>query len=94
MASLGLRAESSTFRRGDANGDGTLDLSDGIAVLNYLFSGRSQLECQDAADANDSGVVDIADAIFLFSALFTGGPPTPPPGHLDCGSDPTGDSLS
>jgi RHS repeat-associated protein len=82
------------FRRGDTNGDGRVDLSDGIATLNYLFLGSFSPGCLDAADCDDSGTVVLTDAVFTFGFLFLGGPPPPPPGHLGCGPDPTPDGLS
>ena len=33
--------------------DGSVDVSDGIALLDVLFRGRGALSCRDAADAND-----------------------------------------
>ena len=82
------------FRRGDANSDESVDITDGINILNYLFLGGETPSCLDAADTNDSGDVDITDAIFVLNYLFLGGeePPAPGPGP-DCGVDMTEDSL-
>ncbi|MBT7640912.1 MAG: hypothetical protein HN598_10565, partial [Planctomycetes bacterium] len=80
------------FRRGDANGDGAMDIADGIIILGYLF-GTSTLDCFDAADANDDGNLNIADAIATLSALFNGGPLPPTPGPNNCDLDPTDDFL-
>jgi hypothetical protein len=85
-------AAENLFRRGDANGDGKLDVSDGIHTLGFLFSGSAAPPCRDAADANDTGAVDLADAAFIFNFLFQGGVEPPPPG-LECGLDPTSDGL-
>jgi hypothetical protein len=82
-----------TFRRGDANADGTLDLSDGIDLLGYLFLGSEAPSCLDAADSNDSGTLDISDPIRLFFHLFLTGSDLPVPGPASCGPDPTGDDL-
>lgn len=82
------------FRRGDANGDGEIDISDGIRVLNFLFLGGVKTRCLDAMDLNDSAEIDISDGIYVFNFLFLGGPPPDPPGHLDCGPDPTEDALT
>jgi hypothetical protein len=79
------------FRRGDANGDGVLDLSDAQTTLGYLFLGWDELPCFDAADADDDGVVIMTDPVRTLMYLFLGGPPLPGPG--DPGSDPTPDSL-
>ena len=82
-----------TFLRGDANGDGALDLSDGIRILNFLFLGTGAIDCQDAADSNDTGDLDLSDGVAVFAFLFLGGSPPPAPGHLECGPDPTGEDL-
>ena len=83
----------SHFVRGDSNLDETVDISDGVATLGYLFLGGPALNCIDAADADDSGQVALNDAIFLFANLFSGGAPIPAP-YPDCGRDPTPDALS
>ena len=86
------------FVRGDGNSDGTIDLTDGIIPLLFLFSGGDAPACMDAADANDSGAIEITDAIILFSWLFTGGEAPVDPSPLssaysdsDCDKDPTRD---
>ena len=81
------------FRRGDANVDGTADLSDAIATLSHLFTGGSLPACPDSADSNDDGTVDVSDAIWSLAYLFTGGPAPPAPGPMQCGADPTPDAL-
>jgi hypothetical protein len=81
------------FRRGDGNGDGRIDIGDGIRLLDHLFRGAGIVACRDAGDANDSGGLDLADPVYLFNWLFRGGPAPPPPGAAECGSDPTEDEL-
>ena len=80
------------FLRGDANQDTRVDISDGIAILDSLFSGEGSLDCEDAADSNDDGGLDISDAINIFGFLFLGGAPLPPPSDAP-GQDPTPDLL-
>lgn len=80
------------FRRGDLNLDGACDLSDVIALLDYLFLG-SPIFCADAGDINDDGEVDLADAIFKLTYLFLNGPAPADPGPNVCGPDPTDDSI-
>ena len=81
------------FVRGDANGDGALDLSDAIASLSYLFTGGEAPGCLKAADANGKDGVDISDPIHLLGFLFLGGagPAAPFP---ECGSEPEESDLS
>src|SRR4030095_9597699 len=81
------------FRRGEVDGDGAMDLSDAIAVLDRLFRGAGELACPDAADANDDGELNLTDPISILSRLFLGGEALPPPGPLDCGPDPAPDGL-
>ena len=78
------------YIRGDANGDGSIDIGDGIATLAYLFGDGSSL-CQDAMDHDDSGSISITDAFLSLCWLFCleeGSPPAAP--WPDCGGDPTG----
>lgn len=81
------------FRRGDASGDGALDLSDGVRILNFLFTGGSAPPCRDAADTDDTGLIDIGDAIAIFNFLFLGGGPPAAPGPNTCGPDVAEDGL-
>lgn len=60
---------------GDANGDGLVNLSDAIYILNYLFKGGPAPDPMEAGDANGSGNVDLSDAIYILNYLFKGGDP-------------------
>ena len=80
------------FRRGDASGDGAVNIADAIVILGYLFAGEAEPSCLDAADVNDDGEVQISDAIALLGYLFSGGA-IAAPGPLTCGEDPTPDKL-
>jgi hypothetical protein len=82
------------FKRGDANGDGALDLSDAVSMLEALFLGGPAIGCLDAADANDDSQIDVTDAITSLFYQFLGGDPPPPPGPQVCGVDPTADGLA
>jgi hypothetical protein len=85
-----IEPASPVFQRGDANGDGRPDISDGMFVLNYLFQGGRSPACLDAADVNDKGGIDISDSIYLLAFLFNHGAPPPLP-LGSCGVDPTPD---
>jgi hypothetical protein len=77
------------FRRGDVDGNGTVELTDAVFVLGYLFQGQGVPGCLETADSDDNGKVDISDAIRLLGWLFLGGEPLPAPGSEECGRDPT-----
>ena len=80
------------FIRGDFNRDSTVDISDGVAILKFLFLGAAASRCRDAADVDDNSEVEITDTIALLNHLFLGGgaPPEPFP---TAGEDPTEDGL-
>jgi hypothetical protein len=91
---LEVVASEPRFRRGDANGDGTVNITDAIAILGCKFAGERCPSCRDAADVNDDGTDNITDPIRLLNHLFIGDGPPPLPGPLECGVDPTGDTLA
>jgi len=80
------------FRRGDTLDDGILNVTDAIAVLNWLFLGGEPPSCRSSADVDDSGIVDLTDPIALLRYLFLGGTEPFPP-FQECGPDPTPDEL-
>lgn len=86
-----------SFIRGDANEDSSVDISDAVCILFFLFIGGDTTcgdpDCMDALDVNDDGATDVSDGVYGLSYLFQAGPPPPPPGGL-CGPDPTEDTLN
>jgi len=83
------------FIRGDANGDGEINLADAVTSLGYLFLGAVPAGgafCEDSADANDDGTLNITDPIQVLGYLFLGGtaPAAPFP---EKGLDATLDTL-
>jgi len=87
-----IAREGVVFLRGDADQNGTIQLTDAVFLLDYLFRGGEGLSCEDAADSNDDGRTDISDGILILRFLFSGGdrPRAPFPG---AGIDPTEDDL-
>ena len=83
-----------SFVRGDTNGDATLDISDAVATLNYLFLGgaNNRVACEDAGDVNDDGLLNITDPVYALSFLFQGGLPPAEP-FPQPGFDETEDGL-
>jgi hypothetical protein len=82
-----------SFRRGDADTNGAVNITDAVRVLNVLFLGIGQITCSDAADSDDNGAVNITDAVRILNVLFLGIGQIPLPGISDCGGDPTDDGL-
>jgi Dockerin type I domain len=58
---------------GDANYDGTVNVSDAVWIINFVFAGgdppRPVLAC---GDANNDEAVNVSDAVFLINYVFAG----------------------
>ena len=76
------------FLRGDVNGDGSIDITDGIRRLMCFFLFDCTHPCQAAADVDDSGTLNITDGIYIFNFLFLGG--SPPAGGAFPNCEPLG----
>jgi hypothetical protein len=67
--------------RGDANGDGVINVTDVVYLINYLFlvpPGPPPIPLE-AGDANCDGVINVTDVVYLINFLFLV-PAGPPPG--------------
>ncbi len=76
------------FRRGDTNGDNSINIADAIYLLGNLFptGAPNVIGCLDSADANNDGSVNIADAIFILGALFVAQSTPIPAPSPECGT--------
>ncbi len=59
---------------GDANADETINISDAIHLIAYIFQGGPAPDPLEAGDANCDGSVNVADAVHLINYIFKGGP--------------------
>lgn len=68
--------------RGDVNHDGapTIDISDLVHLVDYMFTGGPPPPCLEEGDINGDGnpTIDIADLVYLVDYAFNGGPAPPP----------------
>lgn len=62
------------YMHGDADGSGTIDVSDAVYIISFIFSGGSAPVPTGRGDADCSGAIDISDAVYLISYIFSGGP--------------------
>ena len=62
---------------GDANSDGSVDISDVVYLIAHIFSGGTSPRWCDypkgKGDANGDHQVDISDAVYLIARIFSGG---------------------
>ena len=85
-------ATETPFLRGDSFGDGSVDISDAVHILHFLFRSGAPPSCEKAADSNDDGRLGIDDPVGTLLHLF-GGRLLPDPAGT-CGVDPTTDDLT
>jgi hypothetical protein len=83
------------FVRGDANGDGALNIADSIVALDYAMgNGGTVNDNLDVIDANDDGSINIADGVYIQSILFSGAVHPVPNFVTGKGTDPTPDNVN
>jgi hypothetical protein len=58
---------------GDANTDCTVNVSDAVAVINYVFVGGYPPFPYKAGDTNCDGTVNVSDAVRIINYVFAGG---------------------
>ena len=57
---------------GDANADGSHDISDAVQSLQYLFGG-TPVTCEAALNTNGDAQIDVSDVVYLLVFLFDSG---------------------
>lgn len=62
----------SSFKRGDVNNDGTVNISDVTTLIDYLLSGNSEGINLQAADVDGSTTINISDVTSLIDMLLSG----------------------
>ena len=60
------------FMKGDANDDGVVDVSDYIAIANYILGDIPEGFKEKAADVNDDGIIDVSDYIGVANIILYG----------------------
>ena len=63
----------STCNCGDANGDGSINISDAVFLLQYIFAGGAAPNPLCHGDANGDGSANVSDAVYLIQYIFAGG---------------------
>ncbi len=63
----------SAFVRGDADKNGSTEITDAVVLLNFMFLGGPPAPCEPVADVNNDGGLDLSDPVGLLNYLFLGG---------------------
>ena len=81
--------EADIIKRGDANNDNSVNVSDASYINSYLYSGGPAPPCLNQADVNNDGSVNVSDSIYLLNWLYSSGnpPPSPGPTNTSCAAD-------
>jgi hypothetical protein len=62
--------------RGDVNGNGVINSTDVVYLINYLFiGGPAPVPYLETGDTNCDGLINVTDVVYLINYLFIGGPP-------------------
>jgi hypothetical protein len=81
------------FSRGDGNGDGKINVTDGVIVAQNIFAQKLVVfDCKEMLDANDDGALNTADPVLLLNYIFLQGAAPAAP-FKACAVDPTADAL-
>ncbi len=57
---------------GDANGDGSVTITDAVAIVNYILGNKSENFNFDAADVNGDKAITITDAVGVVNIILSG----------------------
>jgi hypothetical protein len=60
---------------GDVTGDGRVDVSDVVYMINYLFRSGPAPHPLVSGDTNGDGIVEVGDVVYLINYLYRDGPP-------------------
>ncbi|MCK4385667.1 MAG: dockerin type I repeat-containing protein, partial [candidate division Zixibacteria bacterium] len=59
---------------GDANGDGGVDITDIVYLINYLFTSGPPPIPRPSGDPNNDCLINVTDIVYLINYLFNEGP--------------------
>jgi hypothetical protein len=63
----------SSYICGDANSDGTANVSDAVYIINYVFIGGNPPSPPASGDVNCDSTVNVSDAVWVINYVFVGG---------------------
>jgi hypothetical protein len=58
---------------GDANADEVVNVSDAVAIINYVFVGGDPPDPIESGDCNCDGTCNVSDAVWIINFVFAGG---------------------
>ncbi|HEQ98213.1 MAG TPA: hypothetical protein ENO22_02605 [candidate division Zixibacteria bacterium] len=73
MICLAATAANSEYVCGDANDDGTLNVSDAVFIITHVFIGGPAPDPWESGEVNCDGALNISDAVRLINYVFKAG---------------------
>jgi hypothetical protein len=64
-----------SFVHGDVNGNGAINVTDVLYLINYLFIDGPEPLPWESGDVNCDGIINTTDVVYLINYLFINGPP-------------------
>ncbi len=61
------------FVCGDVNDDESINVSDAVYIINFVFVGGNAPDPLESADVNCDGSVNVSDAVYIINYVFVGG---------------------
>lgn len=58
---------------GNANSDESVNVSDAVYIINYVFAGGDPPNPLNSGEVNCDGSVNVSDAVFIINYVFSGG---------------------
>ncbi len=58
---------------GDCNGDGSVNVSDAVGIINYVFVNGAEPDPYESGDVNCDAVVNVSDAVYIINYVFVSG---------------------
>jgi hypothetical protein len=59
---------------GDADGNGMVNIADGVYLISYIFGGGPPPSPLLVGDCDCNEIVNVADVVYLITYIFGGGP--------------------
>ena len=73
LASTYFNIEVKNIIPGDANGDGEVNVTDIVEIVNYIMHTPSELFVEQASDLNNDGEINVTDIVFVVSIIMEEG---------------------
>ena len=65
-----ITVEAVNYIRGDVNGDGIVNVTDAVAIINYILKKVQGNFILEAADMNDDGIINVTDAVQVINVIL------------------------